>query len=309
MRLTATIRVWLIVAAGLCAVLGASVATAQVYRYKDKDGSWVYTDQPPGTSDSVESLAVPHGNAPPKIAVVPRSAEGEIQFVAVNECYCKVEFDVRAGTDARSALTEHAVVDPRSEKIMITMPAPKGVGNIPFDFGFAFGEPGAKHAPKRPYRLPYATARSFMVTQAPPDGITHTDPSSYYAIDFAMPIGSAIHAAREGTVVNVAYRFHRGGFSPQMVDEANFVQILHDDGTMAIYAHLQLDTVRVRPGQRVRRGEYIANSGNTGFSGGPHLHFVVLRNVGMQNVSVPVTFEGPRGKPITLHTGDTIEAN
>ncbi len=82
------------------------------------------------------------------------------------------------------------------------------------------------------------------------------------------------------------------------MDEANFVQILHDDGTHAIYAHLQLDTVRVKIGQRVARGEYIANSGNTGFSTGPHLHFVVLRNIGLRSESVPVAFAGPGGASV-----------
>jgi hypothetical protein len=81
MRLAATPRSWLIVAACLCAVAAPSVATSQVYRYKDKDGAWVYTDQPPGAPESVESLAVSHGNAPPKITIVPRSADGRIEFV------------------------------------------------------------------------------------------------------------------------------------------------------------------------------------------------------------------------------------
>ena len=93
----------------------------------------------------------------------------------------------------------------------------------------------------------------------------------------------------------MAARHFKTGLSLQNMDEANFVQILHDDGTHAIYAHLQLDTVRVKVGQRVARGEYIANSGNTGFSSGPHLHFVVLHNVGLRSESVPVTFAGPGG--------------
>jgi len=86
------------------------------------------------------------------------------------------------------------------------------------------------------------------------------------------------------------------------------VQVLHDDGTSAVYAHLQLDSVRVRPGQRVERGEYIASSGNTGFSTGPHLHFVVLRNAGLRSESVPVRFAGPGGASVTARSGQALVA-
>jgi murein DD-endopeptidase MepM/ murein hydrolase activator NlpD len=123
-----------------------------------------------------------------------------------------------------------------------------------------------------------------------------------------MPVGTAVHAAREGLVINVAHRFFRSGLALEVRDEANFVQILHDDGTTAIYAHLQMDTIRVRPGQRVGRGEYIANSGNTGFSSGPHLHFVVIRNAGLRSESVPVTFAGPGGSSVAPRTGASLTA-
>jgi murein DD-endopeptidase MepM/ murein hydrolase activator NlpD len=63
----------------------------------------------------------------------------------------------------------------------------------------------------------------------------------------------------------------------------------------------------VRPGDRVRRGEYIAESGNTGFSSGPHLHFAVLRNIGLRAESVPVTFQGATG-PVQPATGMTLTA-
>jgi murein DD-endopeptidase MepM/ murein hydrolase activator NlpD len=159
-----------------------------------------------------------------------------------------------------------------------------------------------------PYRAPFALAKSYEVTQAAPDAITHRDAGSKFAIDFAMPVGSAVHAAREGIVIDVTYRNFRSGTSPELRTEANYVQILHDDGTTAVYAHLQMDTVRVRPGQRVARGEYIANSGNTGFSTGPHLHFVVLRNAGLKSESVPVTFAGVAGAAVTPRSGRPLTA-
>jgi murein DD-endopeptidase MepM/ murein hydrolase activator NlpD len=147
-----------------------------------------------------------------------------------------------------------------------------------------------------------------VVSQAPPLAITHRDAASRNAIDIAMPVGTAVHAAREGLVINVAHRFFRGGLDTAISDEANFVQVLHDDGTTAIYAHLQMDTIRVRPGQRVARGEYIANSGNTGFSSGPHLHFVVVRNAGLRSESVPLVFEGPGGTSVAPRTDVALTA-
>jgi len=295
-------------ALGLSAAGVSLTVDAAIYRYKDADGHWIYTDQPPVIGQTPVALAGGVGATPPKMVVEPRNLDGKIAFVAVNECRCKVEFGLRVGSDDATAQTGHAVVAAQSEEVLLSVPAPAGIGNIPFDFGYVIGEPGTTHAPPRPYRLPFATAQSFRVTQAPPTQITHRDSSSYNAVDFDMPVGTAIHAAREGLVINVASGFFRGGLSTQMLSEANFVQILHDDGTTAIYAHLQMDTVRVRPGQRVRRGEYIANSGNTGFSGGPHLHFAVLRNAGMINESVPVTFEGAAGAAVTAHTGEALEA-
>jgi murein DD-endopeptidase MepM/ murein hydrolase activator NlpD len=68
---------------------------------------------------------------------------------------------------------------------------------------------------------------------------------------------------------------------------ANFIRLLHDDGTMSLYAHLKSDGVLVRPGQRVTAGQRIGLSGNTGFTTGPHLHFAVQVNRGMRLLSLP----------------------
>jgi murein DD-endopeptidase MepM/ murein hydrolase activator NlpD len=138
---------------------------------------------------------------------------------------------------------------------------------------------------------------------------THADDASQHAVDFVMPIGTDVFAARDGVVIEVASDYFETG-TDLVVDgpRANIVRVLHDDGTMALYVHLNWNTIRVVPGQRVRRGEYLADSGNTGFSTGPHLHFVVQRNRGGALESLPLQFVGPNGSPITLTSGQTYTA-
>jgi murein DD-endopeptidase MepM/ murein hydrolase activator NlpD len=48
------------------------------------------------------------------------------------------------------------------------------------------------------------------------------------------------------------------------------------DGRFAAYAHLQAGSVKVRPGDRVTRGQPMAKAGSSGTTGGPHLHFQVM---------------------------------
>jgi murein DD-endopeptidase MepM/ murein hydrolase activator NlpD len=87
---------------------------------------------------------------------------------------------------------------------------------------------------------------------------------------------------------------HRGGGLDPRRDRAraNFVRILHDDGSMALYAHLAPGGVRVQVSQAVAAGEPIAWSGNTGYSTGPHLHFAVQVNRGLRLVSIPFRMPG-----------------
>ena len=292
----------------VCSLLACGAAAGAAYRYKDSSGQWVYTDRPPPPGQASQSVSLGRGGGPAlKMTVEPRSTESGVALVAINQCQCVAEFAVKAKTPAGEKLGR-GTLSPQSEKVLLDVAAADGPTEIRYEYGYVVGEPGAQHRPAQPYRAPFALAQRFQVTQAPPDAVTHVEPSSRNAVDIAMPVGTAIHAAREGVVINVAARHFRSGLSPQNVDEANFVQILHEDGTHAIYAHLQLDTVRVKIGQRVARGEYVANSGNTGFSSGPHLHFVVLRNVGLRSESVPITFAGPGGAGATLRSGQALTA-
>ena len=175
----------------------------------------------------------------------------------------------------------------------------KGTGNrkaeLLYKWSATLGSPYAVHRPSMPYRVPFGVGSTFMVTQAYPSQVTHVSAESRYAIDFALPDGTPVYAAREGVVINARHDSFRGAVDPVMLDQANVIEVLHDDGTIAVYAHLQWDSIRVHSGQHVARGEYIANSGNTGLSTGPHLHFAVIMNGGRDNISVPVEFTGPAG--------------
>src|SRR5690606_10053096 len=129
---------------------------------------------------------------------------------------------------------------------------------------------------------------------------SHTDPQSLHAIDINVPEGTPVLAARGGMVMHVEDDFEGAGLDREkFAGRANHVRVLHADGSMAVYAHLQPETVRVREGQRVSVGQVLGASGNTGYSTGPHLHFAVQVNRGMELVSIPFRLAGPDG-PIRI---------
>jgi murein DD-endopeptidase MepM/ murein hydrolase activator NlpD len=296
-------------------LVGAAFGQA-LYKYQDENGDWIYTDRAPTEEQTVEIRDLPTGTKPPTVTVTTRIADHELQFVAHNDYYAPVE--VVLAIDELSNVQYPSsdqvmrwIVDPRSELQLMALPT-IGQGAEPaakFRFLFLLGDPRSRHNPERPYRAPFAVASDYNISQAFPLGVTHNTPDSRYAVDISMPIGTDIYAARGGVVIEVASTNFRGGVDPERdAATANIVRILHDDGTHAVYAHLNLNSIRVQPGDRVERGQYIADSGNTGFSSGPHLHFAVLRNVGMRIESVPITFEGPNSTEIRPATGDTLTA-
>lgn len=157
--------------------------------------------------------------------------------------------------------------------------------------------PGTPNAKPRDveYAYPLQTTE-LRIEQGWGGGYSHSDAQNRHAVDFAAPIGTPVLAARAGTVMEVEADYERAGLSAEtFAGRANFVRIVHDDGSMALYAHLKPDGVLVRVGQRVRKGETIGLSGDTGFTAGPHLHFVVQANRGMKLESIPFRMFGPQG--------------
>lgn len=102
-----------------------------------------------------------------------------------------------------------------------------------------------------------------------------------YAVDFALPIGTEVKAARGGKIL-MAYL--NGGWVYRGLDpevgnsqpgRTNYIQIDHGDGTVALYSHLSRE-VLVQRKQEVSAGEVIALTGESGWIAEiPHMHFQV----------------------------------
>jgi len=299
----------------LAAVSAAMPARAQtMYRYKDANGVWVYTDRKPAGEQEVQQEQIERRFEKPEVTLFQRSDPGGVMLIAKSTYFGPVQIAFRVhpieNVSAKTHRSGLTVLPPRSETEVVFVGKSVEQVDLRFDSEFQFvpGQPGAEHRPEQPYRLPYALSSAVRVSQAYPVVKTHGDPASQYAVDFVMPVGTDVFAARDGVVIEVASDFFESGTDYEVDGpRANVVRILHADGTMALYVHLNWNTIRVVPGQRVRRGEYLADSGNTGFTTGPHLHFVVQRNEGGALVAVPLEFAGPNG-PQTLVTGETYTA-
>ncbi len=133
------------------------------------------------------------------------------------------------------------------------------------------------------YHLPYQNGKAAVVTQGFCGRAGHQGPRQF-AYDFALEIGTEVQAARAGKVVE-AY----DGTKDSLGGRSNFVKIEHGDGTLAYYAHLKFNSVVVKIGDKVEKGQMIALSGNSGNSTGPHLHFEV-REAKSTLSTIPVFF-------------------
>ncbi|HLA31063.1 MAG TPA: M23 family metallopeptidase [Pseudomonas sp.] len=279
----------------LCGALAlASQAGAlTIYKYTDANGVVTYTDKAaPGAQVFVfRDRMVERLDQQVKLETKKHEA-GETLLVR-NDLYAPVQIELRLDRLENVVGTPDKpirwVLPPRSTIRLATL-APRDPSkplHYKTKLRYALGDPRLLPTQTR-YPLPWRGG-PFKLTQGANGKYSHFTPKGRYALDIAMPQGTPIVAARGGVVVKSENRQSGRGNNPS----GNFVRILHDDGTMGVYLHLLRGSVSVREGQRVEVGTRLASSGNTGNSTGPHLHFVVQRNVGFALESIPFSFSQP----------------
>ena len=271
----------------------ASHAMAQnIYIWEDEDGIQHFSDRKP--ADDVE-LTIQHAIAEPESPVRMDNIgrQGQPVWRFSNRLHGPVTIDVVAA-ESLNMISEPALparIELRARAVELVTLAPddwQRSWQYRLETSVTPGALNPVYESEYDYLVPLASDQPIRIAQGFNGAFSHQALHSRFSLDFALPIGTAIHAARAGTVMDLARYFHQSGEDLERYGpRANFIRILHDDGSMAVYAHLDYNGILVREGQRVESGQKIGLSGNTGYSTGPHLHFSVQINQDMNLVSIP----------------------
>ncbi|TZF91746.1 peptidoglycan DD-metalloendopeptidase family protein [Cognatilysobacter lacus] len=295
--------------AAICLLALPFAQAGKVYRWVDAHGVAHYGDHAPATATAprahVRVSNVADASDPSPIAVLRRASSGSgIQAIAENRLAGPVEVRLAFSRDnnmrADPDLPVSTTVPASRRSVIAYLEAldPAQPGDFELTMDAVPGDPRARPQDVE-YLLPLRM-RGWHIEQGFGGSFSHDDEQNRYAIDLAAPIGTPVLAARDGVVMQVESDFARAGLDRERyAGRANLIRILHDDGTMAMYAHLKAEGVLVRLGQRVQAGQVIGLSGNTGFTSGPHLHFSVQANRGMRLESIRFRMRGPQG-PLNL---------
>ena len=95
----------------------------------------------------------------------------------------------------------------------------------------------------------------------------------HHGVDFSTPVGTELYTPLPG-IVRVVSEFDGNSFG---IRPARYIRIAFNNGYHGYYFHL--DGFAVKEGQRVKEGDLVAYSGNTGNSTGAHLHFEMRKNL------------------------------
>jgi len=281
----------------------SSSLLAEMYKYKDSNGKWSFSDKKPEQIDPVHVEKIKYAKAKqkfirPSLDVKPDGKyliyKARNPFHAVIQCF--LQFNDNIGVKRVSKM-----VDADSTKILYeSKPNEK---NRVYKFWCVIGDPKSKPLTKL-VLPPFLDFKPMRISQGFKGRFSHQRQPGLYAVDIAMPVSTKIVAVKKGVVINTKDDYAVAGVSsPFFFDKANYIDIMHDDGTYAIYAHLLLGSVKVKKGQVIEAGQVIGLSGNTGYSTGPHLHFAIMHNAKGRTESIPFKFSQPNKKAIVPKRG------
>ncbi|MGF1610511.1 MAG: M23 family metallopeptidase [Kiloniellales bacterium] len=202
------------------------------------------------------------------------AGHAEIWLENLSDQVLTLALSLRASSDAEAQWRRLVLERPGRHKLIEVAVPRDSDWQVAWDYTYHPGRVPAQHDDSVTYHLPYASGEAHEVIQSYGGGFSHQGPLRF-AVDWAMPVGTPVLAARDGVVIGFWEESDEGGPHPVRRGKENFLWIEHADGTVAHYLHLQQDGVLVARGERVSAGQVVALSGTTGYTTQPHLHFHV----------------------------------
>ena len=188
-------------------------------------------------------------------------------------------------------------VIPKQSKIKIFTLRPSMTNesfSYAYQYSFTIGDPRAEHHPPKPYRPPFPNGNRFRISRSFQNNSSAGDAYNAFAVNILIPKKVPVCAARKGIVIDIETRtFTRRTRSGNIQTSTTRVRLLHDDGTMGVYAHLKTGSVIVSTGMKVEEKQVIGEPGISNNSDMSYLYFAVQKNSGMKLESIPFKFEDP----------------
>lgn len=140
------------------------------------------------------------------------------------------------------------------------------------------------------------------------DGHTGIDISAYSFRE--MDKGVVVKSATDGEVIFVDDGNYDRTYKTPYTNDPNMIQIKHSDGTSIWYAHLRTNSISVRVGDQVKKGQHIGMIGSSGATPFPHLHFELWEkgnNPRDPYAGLCNDYEGLWESPITYKGSDEVK--
>lgn len=180
-----------------------------------------------------------------------------------------------------------------------------------YQYSFTFGSPKAVHQPPKPYNPPFPSGNRFRISRSFKAGVGSASSYNAFAVNILIAKGVPVCAARSGIVMDIVSEvFTKRTSAGNIKGQTELVRVLHDDGTMGIYAHLKSGSLKVNTGMEIKERQVIGEPGISASADMPYLYFAVQKNTGMSLESIPFEFEDSRtGKGIKPARGMVLRTD
>ncbi|WP_343330660.1 M23 family metallopeptidase [Polaribacter staleyi] len=241
-----------------------------------------------------------------------KKAENGFEFLADNNEFCPVSVEVElelVNLSTSNGNFKTYVIPARTKGFVITTLKAIKAGRYKYNSKtrYNYGDLVTKDtvaAGEYIYNLPFKKGKKFKVSQGYNGIETH---QKVNAIDFTMPIGTDIYAAREGVVIKVVDYNTKTCVTKGCLEYNNVILIYHNDGTIADYSHINTNSAVVKKGDKVTKGQLIAKSGNIGWSSGPHLHFEVFKQEILKRETLKTKFKINDGTEAPIYLEEKVK--